>query len=239
MESDPVPKLVALLRTHAARLNARVLGEMYANPFWDDRYGARGRRFAQDDGASHVAHLVLALEAHTPEMLVSYGQWLQRVLTTRGMCSRHLDENFERLAVAIRDERWEGATLAADYLEQAREGLRRGPEPARSVEEAGPALVQVVVEAGAAGPLPRGIEDVRDVFSYAVDALRNERPDLFAAHLQWFQAWLARRGVDPGALPNLLGVLGRVAPRTLAQGPAGALGGLLRHASAALEPLEG
>ena len=67
MESDPVPKLVALLRTHAARLNARVLGEMYANPFWDDRYGARGRRFAQDDGASHVAHLVLALEAHTPE----------------------------------------------------------------------------------------------------------------------------------------------------------------------------
>lgn len=209
MDIDPVPRLVALLRTHAGRLNGRVVAEMYENPFWEDRFGARGRRFAQEDGESHVAHLVLALEGHSPPMLASYARWLQRVLTTRGMCSRHLAENFQRLAAVIREERWDGGALAVEYVDGARNALRHESEPARSVEGSEPALVGAAVDSGVAGRLPRREEDVRDLVSYAADALWNERPDLFAAHLDWYQCFLARRGVEPGALPRVLDVLRR------------------------------
>jgi hypothetical protein len=117
MDIDPVPRLVALLRTHAGRLNGRVVAEMYENPFWEDRFGARGRRFAKEDGESHVANLVVALEGRSPPMLASYARWLQRVLTTRGMCSRQLAENFQRLAAAIREERRDGGALAVEYVD--------------------------------------------------------------------------------------------------------------------------
>ena len=209
MDIDPVPRLVALLRTHAGRLNGRVVAEMYENPFWEDRFGARGRRFAQEDGESHVAHLVLALEGRSPALLTSYVRWLQRVLTTRGVCSRHVAENFQRLAAVIREERWDGAGLAVEYLDGARSALRHGSEPARSIEESEPALVGAAVASGAADRLPRGEEDVRDLVSYAADALWNERWDLFAAHLDWYQGFLDRRGVEPDALPRLLDVLRR------------------------------
>ena len=231
MDIDPVPRLVALLRTHAGRVNARVLSEMYENPFWEERYGARGRRFAQEDSDSHVAHLVLALESHSPAMLVSYAQWLQRVLTTRGMCSRHLAENFQRLAATIRDERWEGGGLAVEYLDQARGSLRHSSEPARSVEEAAPALARAAVDSGAAAQLPRSAEDVLDLVSYAADALWNERPDLFGAHLEWYRAFLARRGVSGEALPRVLQVLARELATALPGAAGEALNALLRHAS--------
>ena len=229
MDIDPVPRLIALLRTHAGRMNARVLSEMYENPFWEERYGARGRRFAQEDGDSHLAHLVLALESHSPAMLVSYAQWLQRVLTTRGMCSRHLAENLERLAAAIRDERWDGGALAIEYLDRARESLRHTSEPARSVEEAAPMLARAAVEDLAAGELPRGREDVLDLVSYAADALWNERPDLFGEHLAWYRGFLGRRGVEPDTLPRVLAVLGRASATAVPAGAGEAFESLLRH----------
>jgi hypothetical protein len=218
-------------------MNARVLSEMYENPFWEERYGARGRRFAQEDGDSHVAHLVLALESRSPAMLVSYAQWLQRVLTTRGMCSRHLAENFQRLAATIRDERWEGAALAIEYLDRARGSLRHSSDPARSVEEAAPVLARAAVDSSAAGQLPRGAEDVLDLMSYAADALWNERPDLFVAHLEWYRGFLARRGVNGEALSQVLQDLIRESSMALPGGAGEALGALLHHASGSAGPV--
>jgi hypothetical protein len=227
MDAEQIPHLVALIRANASRINDRVVAEMYENPFWQDRFGARGRRFSQEDGSEHLQHLTLALESRSAPMLVSYGQWLQRVLTTRGMCSRHLAENFERLAAAIRDARWEGGTLAIEYLDRARQGLRHGSEPARSIEAAGPAMARAAVDSGAARRLPRGQEDVLDLVSYAADALWNERPDLFAAHLGWYRSFLERSEVDARALPAVLEVLAREAETALTDPARAAFLGLL------------
>ncbi|MEZ5285841.1 MAG: hypothetical protein R2712_13750 [Vicinamibacterales bacterium] len=41
------------LTTHAGELSRHVLDRMFENPFWMDRYGARGRAFA--DGTACTA----------------------------------------------------------------------------------------------------------------------------------------------------------------------------------------
>src|SRR5690242_53576 len=92
------------LENRGAALARRAIEEMYKNPFWQERFGRRGRQFAEQDGRYHVSYLVEALRFQTPDIFINYARWLQTVLTTRGMCSRHLAENFSRLADAIHTE---------------------------------------------------------------------------------------------------------------------------------------
>src|SRR5436305_13118195 len=93
-------RLADAIELRASALAERALAAMYRNPFWDERFGERGRRFAREDNLHHLAYLVQALRAESPDLLTGYARWLQRVLTTRGMCSRHVGENFARLSEA-------------------------------------------------------------------------------------------------------------------------------------------
>jgi hypothetical protein len=74
------------MTTPADRIEARAevlvehaLRAMYLNPFWEERFGARGRQFARADNAFHVSYLVQALRAGSPELLAHYASWLQLV----------------------------------------------------------------------------------------------------------------------------------------------------------------
>ena len=99
-------ELVARLDASAERLTTRVLAEMYADPFWHARFGERADRYGRQDGRFHVDYVIQALQADDVGIIEHYARWLQQVLTSRGMCTRHLAENFARLADAIRDEAW-------------------------------------------------------------------------------------------------------------------------------------
>jgi hypothetical protein len=46
-------ELVRELETHAARLTARGVSEMYRDPFWNARFGEHGRKFSEEDGLLH------------------------------------------------------------------------------------------------------------------------------------------------------------------------------------------
>ena len=50
--------LADALEARAQTLAERALKEMYANPFWDERFGERGRQFALADNRHHVSYLV-------------------------------------------------------------------------------------------------------------------------------------------------------------------------------------
>ena len=95
--------LRAALIERAAALSQSVLDRMYENPFWMERYGERGRRFANEDSLHHVSYLVAALASGDAAVFERYAQWLRSVLVSRGMCSEHLGENFRLLASAIAD----------------------------------------------------------------------------------------------------------------------------------------
>ncbi|HET6984245.1 MAG TPA: hypothetical protein VFI53_19025 [Myxococcaceae bacterium] len=77
-----------------------------------------------------IARLVAQLRAQVSKMNA-------RVLAEmyenpRGMCSRHLAENFERLAAAIRDACLDEGTVAIEYLDAARWSQANAELPPRN-----------------------------------------------------------------------------------------------------------
>lgn len=173
--------LVGRLAAAGPALTTRVLEEMYRDPFWDARFGARGRSFAEQDGQFHLSYLTAALTAGDPSVLTTYARWLQQVLTTRGMCTLHIRENFERLAAAITDAVEDGSE-AAHYLGQAIDALKYDAGPARELQE-----------------LTLSFGEDRHLLSYVADAVALGRADTFVRHV----AWLASVGDAQPALTAL------------------------------------
>lgn len=212
------PLLASRLETHASALMARALARMYENPFWDARFGERGRHFAAQDQHHHLSYLAVALRSGGPETLAWYARWLQTVLTSRGMCSRHLAENFVRLAEAIVAEGIEEPEPALAYLRVAEDALRYPAGSARAVQEVSDAIADDVVSAlyarhpdwlqrwGEAGRA-RCRDDVTYHLSYLADGLALGRPDLFAAYLRWIAGYLESLDIPRDHLTQTLALL--------------------------------
>jgi hypothetical protein len=211
-------QLADQLEARADALVERALRAMYANPFWDERFGERGRQFARADNHHHIAYLVLALRVHSPEPLARYARWLQEVLTTRGMCTRHLAENFARLADAIGDEHIEGGGPALAYLGAAEEALVYSDDPARALQAVStdiadraaatiysrhPAWLERWGEPGRR----RCLDDLAYHLSYLTDALALGRDELFAEYVAWIAGFLARRSVPTEHLQEALAAI--------------------------------
>src|SRR5690606_8457401 len=131
------------------RIAVRVTDAMYADPFWTARFGARGRMHAEEDAAYHVEYLVQALVARDAEVMRRYARWLQAVLTTRGMCTRHLDESLARVGSAASEvlgPPGRGSAAVAAYVGAAREALSYDEGPARDLQDASDALVARTLE---------------------------------------------------------------------------------------------
>jgi len=221
-----VTALADVIQAHTHRLADRAFEAMYLDPFWDERFGERGRRFAEEDNLHHISYLVQALRTDSAELLTNYVRWLQRVLTTRGMCSRHIEENFERLAEGMQAERIGDVGPALILLDTATSALAYDAGPARAVQRAaGPTsdrVVKIVAERHASWPV--GLDgsggswyqnDARYLLSFLADALANERPDLFAEHVRWANGFYARQGRPSRYLAELLGALDESLQATL------------------------
>lgn len=201
--------LAAQLDAAADRLTTRVLGEMYQDEFWYERFGERANLHGRKDGRFHIDYLIQTLHASDPVIIENYARWLQQVLTSRGMCTRHISENFERLAAAIRDESWPDAAVAAGLLDAACAALRYPFGAAQELQRAIPALATA-----APGGLPAPV--MLDLATYAVDAVALNQPPVFVAHARWLAGFLARRGTATGAL---IASLERLIARAVAVAP--------------------
>lgn len=183
----------------------RSVARMYEeDPFWWERFGERGRRFADEDGQYHVTYLVEALRQGSPLTLVEYARWLRGVLTARGMCTLHLVENLGRLATVLvgRD-----ATMgpAAGFLRAAVAGLEYTDGPAGGLQGAADEVAEAVASelAGTEGGSDDAAwREARHLVSYVADALASGRGDLLAAHVRWLAGALRERpeGPDPARL---------------------------------------
>lgn len=194
-------QLLHHLETQGPALSQSVLGQMYRDPFWMERFGSKGRRHADEDSDFHVRYLVRAMNAGDPHVLVRYARWLRDVLVTRGMCSRHLGENFRLLAEAIGARGWPGGDLAVRFLEEAREALRWNEGPAAELERRREALERAAVQPGLEEP-------ARDLVSYMIDSVALGRPDLFERHVDWMRGHLERRGLPAQRWDALVAALG-------------------------------
>jgi hypothetical protein len=162
-------RLREALAARAAALSQRVLDRMYENPFWMERYGERGRRFANEDSLHHVNYLDQALAAGDAAVFERYARWLRSVLVSRGMCTEHLAENFRLLAEAIADEGLPDHEQGTGVLRRGDNALQYDSGPAASLEEIRPRLLEAV-QAAQDASRPMREDDCRYLVSYLIDA---------------------------------------------------------------------
>jgi hypothetical protein len=239
--------LAERIEAKAPELGRRAIVEMYQNPFWQERFGARGREMSENDSQCHLSYLIQALSASQPDVLTRYARSLQPLLVSRGLCSRHIQESFERLARAIGDEISEPEP-ALELLRAARQALIYEGGPARELMLSAEPLAERVVDAlwsrqpswfSAASSYPslatfesihqaeraRCRTDVLDYITYLADALHAGRPDLFATHAAWMHGFVARRHGPGGRVEETLSALSDclpAAPATAARQASGA-----------------
>jgi hypothetical protein len=212
--------LPARLAEAAPRLTARVLDEMYANPFWQERFGERGRRHARNDGDYHLTYVAEAVAAGDDRVFTKYATWLRDVLTSRGMCSRHLAENFERLASAVAGEAWPDGERAIAVLHAGAVALRHTSGDAALLDEHSTTVAAAAttalyaahpewLDAGGHAGRARCYDDLTYHLSYLADALAAERRPSFTAHAQFVAGMLARSGLPAANLGDAFTALAR------------------------------
>jgi hypothetical protein len=238
-----VNDLARRLEQSSNALSARVVKEMYQDRFWMERFGQRGLEHSQQDGRFHVSYLVQALIASDPGVLTRYARWLRSLLTTRGMCTLHLTENFERLARATQEQVFDSAP-AVEYLRAAVAALLDDAGPARELQLASARIACICAREvdGApslgATPTREAGAELLHLLSYLADALSLGRSEHFLAHVRWLRGFLQREGVRDGQLEAWLEALAGYAAHddSLSPGLREAAGSLLRAARAALVP---
>ncbi len=233
--------LVERLQAKGPELGQRVIAEMYQNPFWQERFGARGRALAEQDGQFHISYLVQALVAADPGVLINYARWLQTLLVSRGLCSRHIWENFERLERAVGAE-VPDAEPAARYLQAARDALIYESGFAGELQKLAEPLAEKAVDALSSrhpswfaaamsytslasfesihqAERARCKHDVLDHISYLADAIHTDRPELFARHVHWMRGFLARRNAPWARIEETLFALDECFPPPAPRAP--------------------
>lgn len=197
-------------------ITKHVVAQMYENPFWQDRFGDRGRHHSENDGQFHVAYLITAIRTESTEVMTNYATWLRGVLVHRGMCTRHLAENFERIADELRRRSIPGAEDAARYLEAAVSSLAYVDQPERDVQRSERELSTDIKHslylddaAGHASLVPgiNGKDDLRYLISFLVDAVAFGDENIFVKHVQWQRDFLQRHDHTPNLALHVLDVL--------------------------------
>ena len=203
--------IIDLLVAEGREISQAVLAEQYRDPFWTARFGSKGRRHANEDSDFHLQYLTRALVTRDTGVLLRYARWLREVLNSRGMCSRHLAENFRLLAEGIEARGWPEGELAARYVREARAALAYEEGDAAAVERSQEAIVDAALQDAGSGRR----EALCQLVSYLADALAVGRPDTLVDHVRWTAGWLQRTGGDAGQLSRDLQALSRA---TLATG---------------------
>jgi hypothetical protein len=198
------------VEAQGAQLARASVEGMYADPFWEARYGAeRARRFGGEDALFHVRYLVQALSLDKPSVMADYALWLRTLLVSRGMCTRHVDENFEGLAKALTAAGFAPETPPHAVVQAGRDALRYAEGPARAMQEEAASLARRV--AGRLAPNvtvgERLATELQLHLSYLSDALAAGRPELFLEHCRWYAGFWPRRGFGELTFPAVLEAL--------------------------------
>lgn len=180
--------LLTRLREKGAALSIRALDEMYRRPFWLERFGDSGHRRAEEDAHHHISYVTEAIAGGDPAVFAGYAKWLQSVLTTRGMCTRHLDENFALLQQVLRTELGD-ADVAIEVLQRGREAIVYAEGPERELQLAGPAIADHLAAAAPGADAA----DLADHLSYLADSVAVKRTLLFANYAKWMDGFYRRR----------------------------------------------
>lgn len=97
-------------------------------PILLEKYGERGRQKCKEDNEHHIKYLQTAASMDEEKYFIDYAHWLNGILTSRGMKTEHLIDNFNRLIGAIEKSNDDKSARAyVNMLEQAIDSLSNDP----------------------------------------------------------------------------------------------------------------
>ncbi|KKK37155.1 hypothetical protein WQ57_15640 [Mesobacillus campisalis] len=91
-----------------------------------EKFGERGVEKCREDNGHHLKHLETALFLGNPQSFIDYAHWLDGILTSRGMATEHLVDNFCRLQNAFTKHERANAPKYNEILESAIHSLKKG-----------------------------------------------------------------------------------------------------------------
>ncbi len=106
----------------------RAVEEIYLlYPGLDEQFGERGRIKCYEDNVHHFTYLETAANIKNSKVFVDYALWLDSVLTSRGMKTDHLIDNFKSIikALDVTEIEKETEELFTQYLHEAIEHLSK------------------------------------------------------------------------------------------------------------------
>lgn len=156
---------------------------MYRDPFWDARFGSRGRARAVEDAAFHLQYLVTSLRADDPNIFVEYAHWLRDLLVPRGMCSLHVARHFEEVGHALQSALGEDAGPAVAILDRGTRALQYPSGPANALDVARSEIAHGAARRleSASLPPPPGA-DMLQHLSYLTDTVHSRLVGSFVSY---------------------------------------------------------
>lgn len=117
------PYTQSLIEQLADELTASIYEDF---PEFIERYSERGKIRCREDNLYHFQHLNTAYEMHSVQLFIDYTTWLNGILTSHGMKSDDLIDNYERIRRVI-PQHLDGDRLAKyqDYLSAGIETLQK------------------------------------------------------------------------------------------------------------------
>jgi hypothetical protein len=92
-------------------------------PILLEKYGERGRQKCKEDNEHHIKYLQTAANMDEEKYFVDYAHWLNGILTSRGMKTEHLIDNFQRLKNAFEKSIEDDQKIFSNMLESAIDSL--------------------------------------------------------------------------------------------------------------------
>lgn len=90
-------------------------------------YGDQGKERCREDNGHHFRTLEVAYKMENEKIFLDYAVWLNRLLTSRGMSSEHIIDNFDRILAVIKGKELEGReSFFSKCLLTAINELRKG-----------------------------------------------------------------------------------------------------------------
>ncbi len=164
--------------------------ENYTGPFWEGRYGKSGRAHAEQDVNYHLDNLVTAIRMGLISSPVYYYRYLQSVLVSRGMCTRHILQTLDSMQRLLQDLLPAYWPEIKPFLDAGNAGLSYSDPACQALAGHETSIAQATTDRWSEldGIMAIGGPDALFLLSYLNDAVGKQRPEIFKNYVKWLAA---------------------------------------------------
>jgi len=203
-----------LIETQRAVVIPQVQEILMANPFWEKRYGERGRKFILQDLHFNIDFLTAAVRLSSPASLSDYYRWQQEMLVARGLCTRHLRETQEETHSRLMELLPDHSEFLQPFFDASEAGLTYAQPDCLLLDKLELQIAEAVTGRIYSDPQPdnflkrqRCTRDTRYYLSYLLDAVALDQPERFAEMMTWIADFLINLGIPASGFYASLGWL--------------------------------